>query len=54
MKEKAMLDAVRVAGVALLTALFVKTKNEDKPDAALVERERKRLLDMHVLRSVCQ
>ena len=54
MQGKQMIDAVRVAGAALVVALLVNTKKDAKPiaDTALVERERKRLLDVHVLQSV--
>ena len=47
------IDAVRVVGGMLLVALYMQTKKEaHQLDATEVQRERKRLLDAHVLRSV--
>ena len=48
-----MIDAVRIAGGVLVVALLMNTKKEAGVlDPVAVERERKRLLDAHVLQSV--
>ena len=52
-KYALMIDAVRIAGGVLVVALLMNTKKEAGVlDPVAVERERKRLLDAHVLQSV--
>ena len=46
-----MIDAIRMTGGALVLALYMSTKRR-QDDPAAMERERKRLLDNHVLYSV--